>query len=273
MTTENTMALQVRSVADLQAIGEGFERSGIFGCTQHGQGLVLAMTCVSEGMSPLKFSQTYHIIQGRVTMKADAMLARFVERGGRYKIVARTPERAAIEMEKDKNKQVFEFSWTDAQKEPFVYQKNAKTLKTNWASPRSRMQMLWARLTSDAVRAMDPGVNCGAYTPEEVADDDTPTPVMPTSVSPAPMTATTVASTTNAPAPEKKPDAVTPEVLPPVEKDPTVVPAGAKSGKKWDTLSDKALAVAVKWEIPQMTDAHRAEVQKVIDARAKAVKS
>jgi hypothetical protein len=40
--------------------------------------------------------------------------------------------------------------------------------------------MLWARLVSDTVRALDPGVNSGAYTPEELQDfNEQPQPERP----------------------------------------------------------------------------------------------
>ena len=48
--------------------------------------------------------------------------------------------------------------------------KDGKTYKDNWATPRSRMQMLWARVVSDGVRTMAPEICSGIYTPEETAD-------------------------------------------------------------------------------------------------------
>ena len=51
---------------------------------------------------------------------------------------------------------------------------NGKTqglrIKAKYATPRSRMQMLWARLISDSIRIVAPEIITGVYVPEEVDD-------------------------------------------------------------------------------------------------------
>ena len=91
---ENAM-VPVSSIEDAIQLGKLFERSGMFGCTQEGQGVVLVLTCVSERMSPMQFKRTYHLIDGNPSMRADAMLAKFVERGGKYTVREYSPKRAA----------------------------------------------------------------------------------------------------------------------------------------------------------------------------------
>ena len=127
------------------------------------------MTCYSERKSPTEIARRYHIIDGRLSMKAGAMLADFRVRGGRHRIIERSPERAAIELTIDGQSQQFSFTWEEAKKEPFVYGKN-DTVKTNYATPRIRMQMLWARVVSDSIEAMAPEIAYGVYTPEELSD-------------------------------------------------------------------------------------------------------
>ena len=87
----------------------------------------------------------------------------------KYEIVSRTNERAEIAIYKGKKKDVFILTWQEAEKEPFTKDKGGN-VKTNYATPRSRMQMLWARVVSDGVRATFPQVVAGTYTPEEVED-------------------------------------------------------------------------------------------------------
>ena len=158
----------IKTVDDILRLGTAFERSGMFGCKEQGQGAVLVMTCLSENISPLRFTQTYHIIHNNVSMRADAMLARFVERGGKYKIIERSNTKAAAKFEKDGNVLDTEFGIEEARERHLTTSKNDGTEKDSWKyNPK---QMLWARLVSDSVRALDPGVNCGTYTPEEISD-------------------------------------------------------------------------------------------------------
>lgn len=151
-------------------LGTSFAISGMFGCKTEQQGHVLAMHCVMEGQSPLTIMQTYHFIEGKLSMRADAMLGRFNAAGGKHKIISRTSELAEVELTKGEQTERFSLSWSDAQKEPFTKGKDGG-VKDNYATPLKRKQMLWARVVSDGVRAMDPAIVCGAYTPEELEDE------------------------------------------------------------------------------------------------------
>ena len=179
------------TIDGLQAVGTAIAASGMVGAKNPNQGIVVALTCAQEGLTLLDFSRTYHLIDNNVSMRADAMLARYNARGGAHRVIERTPECAKIELSRGKNsrKDTFELTWEDAQKEPFVYagkdgMKNKK-LKTNWATPRARMQSLWARVCSDGIRAVDPAVVSGSYSPEELQDiPNSPAAIDAASVSP-----------------------------------------------------------------------------------------
>lgn len=161
-------------LAFIERMGEAIAKSRLFGCENESQGKVLAMTCVAKQMDPLSLAQRYDIIQGNLSKKADAILAEFRSIiGGRHKIIERTPEAAEIELSLDGNTERFRFTWSEAEVEPFTKGKGG-TLKDNYATPRARMQMLWARVVSDGVRAMAPEVICGVYTPEEIGDFQEP---------------------------------------------------------------------------------------------------
>jgi hypothetical protein len=160
-------------LAAVEQLGNAIAQSAMFGCSNPSQGKVLAMACLVDGKSPIEIARKYHIIEGNLSKKADAMLAEFRERGGKQKMVCRTPEKAEIELAIDGEMQLFSLTWTEAQQEPFVFTKK-RTIKKNWATPRSRMQMLWARVVSDGVRVMCPEVVAGTCTPEEIADFDQP---------------------------------------------------------------------------------------------------
>lgn len=160
-------------IKGIKEIGELFAKSGMFGCEKAEQGMVLAMACLTEKLSPLAIKRKYHLQQGELSMRADAMLADFrTIAGGRHKVITRTSEEACVELTLDGNTQRFSFSWDEAKQEPFVWSKDGKTPKKNWATPRARTQMLWARAVSDGVRTMAPHIVAGSYTPEEIDDFD-----------------------------------------------------------------------------------------------------
>ena len=176
---------RVTNIPDfITSLGDAIHRSGMFGCESPSQGKVMAMECVARRLPPLALAERYHLIKGKLSMKADAMLADFRRRGGKHKKIHRDSERAEIELSIDGEKGRFTLDWEDARHEPFVYcgkedevvtklatsgDKGLK-LKPKYATPRARSQMLWARVVSDGVRAMAPEVVSGVYTPEEMGD-------------------------------------------------------------------------------------------------------
>jgi len=151
--------------------GHVLARSRMFGCDSVEQGQVFALALLCENMTPIEIAKKYHIIQGRLTKRSDAMLAEFREAGNRHRIVERTSEVAEIELiSKDGESNKFRFTFEEAQQEKFPFGKDGKTLKDNWATPRGRMQMLWARVVSDGIRCVAPEIVAGTYTPEEMRD-------------------------------------------------------------------------------------------------------
>lgn len=171
----------------IESMGSDILKSEMFGCQTLAQGRIMALECAARKSPPLMLAERYHLIKGKLSMKADAMIGDFVTRaGGSHRIVERTAERAAVELTRDGQSQTFSLTWEEARAEPFVYHgreadvveklANGKVeklkVKEKYATPRSRMQMLWARVVSDAVRAMAPEIVCGCYTPEEISDFD-----------------------------------------------------------------------------------------------------
>jgi hypothetical protein len=267
MTSIENSAVAIRDVADIEKLGELFERSGMFGCSQQGQGVVLAMTCMMERMSPIRVNQTYHIIDGRLSMKADAMLAKFNERGGRHKILEVSASRAAAVFTKDDNVFEAEYTMAEAEAAGICYGRDNK-LKANWQ--KFPKDMLWARLVSGTIRKLDPGVNMGTYAPEEIQDmDDVPTAKK--YVPPEPAKAVKVESVKpikqEPAAPEKKPEVIQPEI---VSVDPTIVPAGKLKGTPMTELTDKNLQTVIDVNHPAFTDAHKAEARRVLESRKQA---
>ena len=175
----DNLPMPCESMSEIEAIGEFMARSGMFGIETVEQGKVVALSCYMEKTTPLQFKRKYHLIDGNPTMRADAMLAEFHTKcEGSHEVLVRTPDEAKIRLH-DRYEIATDFSltWEEAQLEPFVWsvkkKKNGekvKVLKHNWKTPRARMQMLWARVVSDAVRAIAPEVVAGTYTPEEARE-------------------------------------------------------------------------------------------------------
>lgn len=157
-------------LAFVEEFGTAVAQSRMFGCANEAQGKVLAMACLAEHENPITIARRYHIIENNLSMKADAMLAELRVRGGKHKVITRTADEACVEITYDGQVYQERFTWEDAQREPYVWAKDGKTLKKNWATPRARRQMLWARVISEAVRTVAPEIVAGTYTPEEAVD-------------------------------------------------------------------------------------------------------
>ncbi len=268
----------IKSVDEMVKMGRLFETSGMFGCKAEGQGLVLVMSCLMSGMNPLEFQSKYHLIDGRPSMRAETMLAIFNERGGKHKILTRTAEKAEVELNKDGSKYVFSFTWEEAKKEDFVYQKDGKTFKHNWNTPRKRMQLLWARVVSDGIRAVDPGVTQGVYTPEETMDFQSEptadyTPPKPFKQEPPKNQPAAKANPKEQPATadDSENKVLQAEVVED-EVDYSIVPVGGYKGKKWSELGDDVLDAAFKSKHSSITDKHKEEIKEEINNRKKAKK-
>lgn len=171
MTTAVTLYDNVSDpIAAVERFGTILAKSRMFGCENEQQGMVLAMACLAERRNPIELKRTYHIIDGNLSMRADAMLAELRQRGGKHKVVERTADVAEIEVTFDGQTLRERLTWDDAKSEPWPFRKDKKTLKTNWETPRARRQMLWARVVSEVVRTIAPEVVAGVYTPEESAE-------------------------------------------------------------------------------------------------------
>ena len=255
----NTNLMPADSMADIATAGELIAQSGLCGARNAAEGFVIALTCHQRGMDVLTFSENYHVMMGTITKRADAMLADFIRNGGRHEIIERTAERAAIRLLTALDGDyISSLTWADACAEPFVYAGAPDTaaaqldkpmaerkLKTKYASPRSRMQMLWARVVSDGVRAVDPRANQGSYTPEEMSDviDEPPAPI---DITP--------------PAPMPSPIAADPEYnICPIADD-----GCAYTGMLWREISLDHLRIALDLDHPAMLDGHRDAIRKTI---------
>ena len=148
-------------VSDLEKMAQAVSASKLFGITTQEQAMALMLVAQAEGLHPATAARDYHIIQGRPTLKADAMLARYLASGGK------------VEWHEH----------TDTSVEATFSHPNGGSLKIHWDMNRAKQaelkspmwtkyprQMLRARVISEGVRATNPAVAVGVYTPEEAED-------------------------------------------------------------------------------------------------------
>jgi hypothetical protein len=241
-------SLPVRSMNELAVAGELLAQSGMFGIQNAAAGFVVAATCHQQGISLMEFQRTYHIVEGKPSMRADAMLAEFRKRGGRYTIVENTVTRAAAQFEFEGNKIPAEFTIEDAQRTGDCFKSDGKTIKHTWA--KRPEDMLWARMVSRAVRRLCPEIVAGLYTPEEVCDfDDRPARREPVEIAPE------VAAV--------RAGGIVDQI------DYTICPIGGAEwkGRSWNEFQTELLEAALGSADPAMTHTHKAAIRVVLEER------
>ena len=154
-------------LAAIDTLGKAFQQSQLMGVTTPGDGQVLALTCMCEGITPLEFSRTYHIISGRPAMRADMMHAKFREAGGKvqWKNLGDDGKKAEAIFSFSGESLTVAFTIEDAVR--MIGEKKMKKDGSNWAADPGAM--LRARLISKAVRILAPEIVAGVYTPEDLA--------------------------------------------------------------------------------------------------------
>jgi hypothetical protein len=154
----------------IDQLGTAMAKSGMLGIQTKEQGMVIALTCMQEGITPLDFARTYHIVEGRPTMRADAMQARFMSSGWqiRWLISTDTEAQLAVRHEKHHPEWYAMQSITVEKMDSRGITQGKGGKKRNWQ--RFPAQMLRARAVSEAVRMWHPQIVAGIYTPEEAGD-------------------------------------------------------------------------------------------------------
>lgn len=282
---QNTgMAAIVRSMDDLTKLGETIAKSGVCGADlTAATGAVVAMTCITDGITPIEFNRKYHIIGGKPSMKANVMLGTLITSGGKYKIKETTGEVCEIEFTFGENTVTVRHTLKEFIENGVALEKSGQ-LRASWK--RFPQSMLFARTTSRGVSMVAPHIPSGMYTPEEIEDIISETPVRPVELTPEQVAerqkrgvgteTSSVVEPEVVPNEPKKPgtrktakaepkqtteDA---QVIPTVQQqsdtpdaavssspststalDPSIIPAGSLAGKKWEWQESATLAFAL----------------------------
>lgn len=143
---------------EIQSMANVVAKAGCFGFKSPEQAAALMLVAQADGLHPAKAATHYHIIQGKPSLTADAMLARFQQAGGKVS---------------------WEAYGDDLVCGTFTHPAGG-TVSITWNIARAKKAgvgnlekfpaaMLRARCISEGVRTVYPGVIVGLYTPEEVS--------------------------------------------------------------------------------------------------------
>lgn len=151
-------------VSDLKTMAEAMCQSKLFGIKTTQEAMALMLIAQAEGSHPAIAIRDYHVIQGKPALKADAMLARFQAAGGKVEWIVLSDEKVSAKFSHQSGGSAT-IDWDMARAKKAQLGGNGM-----WAKyPR---QMLRARVISEGVRTVFPGVIIGAYSVEEVSDPD-----------------------------------------------------------------------------------------------------
>ncbi len=152
---------KINDAEGIELIGNAICRSGMFGCESKEAGIVFALQCIAENKPPLEMAKNYHLVKGKLTKRADAMLADFRRAGGKvtWEDLKNEKVQAAI-FDFEGNKINGSFSMEDAQR--------AGLIRKGSAWDKTPAAMLRARCISETLRAIAPEIVQGVYVPEEI---------------------------------------------------------------------------------------------------------
>ena len=146
---------------EMQSMAEAIAASGLFGMKDKNSVLALMAVAQSEGLHPATAARDFHIIQGRPALKADAMLARFQNAGGKVDWKEYTDDKVTGVFSHPNGGELA-VTWTIDQASKIGLVKPG----SGWQKfPRA---MLRSRCISEGIRSVFPGSVTGFYTPEEV---------------------------------------------------------------------------------------------------------
>jgi hypothetical protein len=146
----------------ISQMAKAIAESKLFGIQTPAQALALGLLCQAEGRHPAEAARDYHIINGKPSLKSEAMLARFQQAGGKVDWHEYTHESVSGTFSHPQGGSL-KVSWT-------MQDATRAGLTGNPTWKKFPRQMLKARCISEAVRGIFPGVLSGLYAPEEVGE-------------------------------------------------------------------------------------------------------
>ena len=97
MSTDITVYDRMQNpIAAIESIGQSIAQSKLYGCQNEAQGQVLALEFMATRTPPLSKAKRFDLMNGKLSMKSQAMLADFrTIAGGKTKLVEKSADRVA----------------------------------------------------------------------------------------------------------------------------------------------------------------------------------
>ena len=149
-------------VDQIERMAVSVARSNLFGFKTPDQAMALMLIAQAENLNPAKAIQEYHIINGKPTLKADAMLARFQAAGGRVEWIEYTETKVVGKFSHQSGGSVT-VEWT-------VEMGRKAGLLGNPTWTKYPRQMLRSRCIAEGICTVFPGDIVGSYSEEEGED-------------------------------------------------------------------------------------------------------
>ena len=157
------MSTAMVTMQDVKELARATAASGFFaGVQSPEQALVLMMIAQAEGCAPIQAMQRYHIIKGKPSKQAWAMLSDFTGSGGKVEWHEHSEQRCKATFSHPSGGTVT-VDWT-------LERAKAAGISSNDNWRKYPENMLHARCVSNGVRFVFPAAANGLYTPEEVQD-------------------------------------------------------------------------------------------------------
>ena len=157
----NEVTIYQIGMGDLERMARAFAQSKLFGVQNDEQALALCLVAQAEGRHPASAANDYHIINGRPSKKAEAMLRDFIAGGGKVEWHT-LDDTTADATFSHPNGGTVRIAWD------FKRKAQAQINNPMWTKyPR---QMLRSRCISEGVRTVFPAATSGMYEPEETKE-------------------------------------------------------------------------------------------------------
>jgi hypothetical protein len=140
-------------IESLERIATIIARSGMGGFKSPEQAMVALLLALAEGIPFGRIIHEHHVINGRLTLRSECMLARFQKAGGTVQHIDRSPACVTVCASHDKGGSLT-VSWTMERA-----QKAGLTANPTWQ--KHPTAMLAARAIAEAVRAVYPACLSG----------------------------------------------------------------------------------------------------------------
>lgn len=156
-------------LAAVERIGTMIAKSGMFGIDNINAGCVIALVCMSEGMSLMEYHRIYDTVLGKPRKKALASFAEFRQRGGKVKWLNDGDDGKFAQAEFKFEDQTLVHTFTMEQAQA------AGLVKKDSAWQKSIGNMLRARVLSNGIAMLCPEIFAGA---DDDESEPAPTPTI-----------------------------------------------------------------------------------------------